>query len=102
MHHGTREVDGARVALCGKPANHRATGIPQTQCLGNLVEGLAHGVIDGGAQNLVVAPPAHVDQHGVTTRDQTRHKGRLEVRRLEEVGEKVPLKMVHRNEWQTR
>ena len=102
MHHGTREVDGARVALCGKPANHRATGIPQTQCLGNLVEGLAHGVVDGGAQNLVVAPSAHVDQHGVTAGDQACHEGRLQIRSLEEVGEKVPLKMVHRNERQAR
>ena len=102
VHHGAREVDGARVALGGKPADHRTSGIAQPQRLGHLVKGLAHGVVDGGAQDLVVAPAAHVGEQGVAAGDQACHEGGLEVRRLEEVGEKVPLEVMHRDERHAR
>ncbi len=102
VHHRARERDGARIALRRQLGDDRPSGIPQAECLGNLVEGLPHRVVDGGAEDYVVAPRAHVHQHGIAAADEARHERRLEVGRLEEVREEVPLEVVHRDERQPR
>ena len=96
VHHGAREVDGPLVALRRKPTDHGPAGVAQAQGLGHLVEGLAHGIVDRGTHDLIVAPVAHMDEHGVAARDEAGHEGRPQVGRLEEVGEQVPLEVVHR------
>ncbi len=93
-------MDGARVSAGSELADHGAAGVSQAERLGHLVEGLPHRVVDGGAENLVVAPRAHVHEHGVAAGDEARHEGRLQAGRLEEVGHEVALEVVHGNERQ--
>ena len=50
----------------------RPAGIRQAEQLRRLVERLAGGVVAGLAEDLVVAEPAHVDEHGVAAGDQQR------------------------------
>ena len=80
--------------------SHGAAGVAQAKGLCHLVEGLAHRVVDRSAEQDVVAPGAHVDEHGVPAGDDARHEGWLEVRGLEEVGHEVTLEVVHGNERQ--
>ena len=94
VEHRTRKADGLGVSLRGEPGDGRAAGISQPKRLGDLVERLADGVVDGGAEHLVAAPLTHVDEHGVAARDEARHKRRREVRRLEEVGKEVALEVM--------
>ena len=100
MHHRAREVDGLRVALSCKFADYRSAWIAQAQCLSNLVKGLAHGVVNGGAQNHVISPGTHVYQHGIAARDQACHKWRLQVRRLKQVGQQVTFQVMNGNKRQ--
>ena len=100
MHHRAREVDGLRVALSCKFADYRSAWIAQAQCLSNLVKGLAHGVVNSGAQNHVISPSTHVYQHSIATRDQAGHKRRLQVGRLKQVGQQVSFQVMHGNKWQ--
>ncbi len=81
-------------------ANDGAAGVSQPQGLGDLVEGLAHGIVDRLAQHLVAAPVPHVHEHRVATRDEARHEGRLEVGGLEQVGKEVALEVVDANKRQ--
>ena len=96
MHHRTGEVNSLPVAPRREPADHGTPRVAEAQRLGNLVKGLAHRVVDGGAKDLVVAPGAHMHKHRVATRDQARHEGRPEVGCLEEIGEQVAFKVVDR------
>ena len=98
VQHRAREVDGLRVARFGKAGDDGPAGITQAKGLGHLVEGLAHRVVECLAQDAIVAPVAHVHEHGVAARQQARHERRLEVGRLKEVGEEMPLEVVHAHE----
>ena len=89
MHHRTREVYGLRIALSCKFADDGAAWIAESKRLSNLVKGLAHGVVNGGAQDHVVSPGTHVYQHSIAARDQAGHKRRLQVGRLKQVGQQV-------------
>ena len=100
MHHRAREVDGLRIALSCKFADYGAARIAQTQRLSNLVKGLAHGVVNGGAQDHVISPGTHMYQHGIAARDQTCHKWRLQVRRFKQVSQQVAFQVMNGNKRQ--
>ena len=95
MHHGAGELDGLRVALGTLRRHHRAARVTQAECLGHLVERLAHRVVDGGAQHAVIAPAAHVHEHSVSAADQGNHRRRGEIGRTDLVGVHMALKVVH-------
>ena len=73
VHHGARELDGLRVALGALRRHHGAARVAQAERLGHLVERLAHRIVDGGAQHAVIAPAAHMHEHGVSAADQGNH-----------------------------
>ena len=100
MHHCAREMDGLRIALSCKFANHGATWIAEAKRLGNLIKGLAHGVVDGGAQDHIISPGTHVYKHSIATRDQAGHKRRLQVGRLKQVGQQVAFQVMDGNKRQ--
>ena len=100
VHHRTWEVNGTGVALCRKAADDRAARISQAQGLGNLVEGLAHGVVDRLAEHLIVSPGLHVHKHRVAAGDKGGHERRLQVGRLEEVCKEMAFEVVHGNDRQ--
>ena len=100
MHHCAREVDGLRIALSCKFADHGTTWIAEAKRLGNLVKCLTHCVVDGGAQDHVISPGAHMYQHSIAARDQTGHKWRLQVRRLKQVGQQVAFQVMNGNKRQ--
>ena len=100
MHHCAREVDGLRIALSCKFADYGTTWIAEAKRLGNLVKCLAHGVVDGGAQNHIISPGTHMYQHSIATRDQAGHKRRLQVGRLKQVGQQVTFQVMNGNKRQ--
>ena len=100
MHHCAREVHGLRVTLSCKFADYGTTWIAEAKCLGNLVKGLTHGVVDGGAQDHVISPGTYMYQHSIAARDQTGHKWRLQVGRLKQVGQQVAFQVMHGNKRQ--
>ena len=100
MHHCAREVYSLRIALSCKFADYGATWVAQAQRLSNLVKGLAHGVVNGGAQDHIISPGTHMYQHSIATRDQTGHKWRLQIRCLKQVGQQVTFQVMHGNKWQ--
>ena len=98
--HGPRQRNPRR-ALRRQPFQRRPAGPPQPQHLGNLVERLAHGVIDRGAQPAVAANPLHGhklamsagnQQQQIRKRRTARHQPR-QARR-----QRMRLQMVHRHE----
>ena len=102
MHHRAREGDGARIALRTVTRDHRPTGISQPERLRDLVERLAHRVVDGGAERFVVAPALHVDEHGVAARHE-RHHGRWgEIGTPDAIGVQVAFQVVYADERHVR
>ena len=98
MQHGPGERNGIRVALGGELRDDRAAGVAQAQRLCHLVEGLAHRVVDGGAEHAVVAPIGHVHEHGIAARNERHHGRRREIGPADLVGVQVSLQMVHDDE----
>ena len=95
--HGPRQrhargVAGARFALHLRPA-----GIGEAEQLRHLVEGLADGVVDGGAEPLVMADAEHRDDLGVAAGGEEQAIGK---RRGvgEPRGQRVRLEMVDRHQ----
>ncbi len=78
VHHRTREGNRVGIALGPESRDHRTARIPQAKRLRHLVEGLAHRIVDRRAEDLVIAPIAHVDEHGVAARHKRDHGGRRE------------------------
>jgi hypothetical protein len=60
------EGDGLGVALGGEAVEDRPARVAQTQECGDLVVGLADGVVDGGADQFDVEPVAEVVEGGVS------------------------------------
>ena len=98
MQHGPGERNGIRVALGGELRDDRAAGIPETQRLGHLVEGLAHRVVDRRAEHAIVAPVGHMHEQSVAPGHERDHRRRREIGPTDLVGVQVPFQMVHHDE----
>ena len=68
-----RQVDRRVVAGGGQPVDHRAAGITQPDQLGDLVVGLAGGVVAGAAEQPVLARLGHQVETGVPARHHQDH-----------------------------
>ena len=75
-----------------------AAGIAEAEQGGHLVEGLAGGVVEGLAEQAVLAPGRHVEQQGVPAAHQQRHERRREGRVFEGGREEVAFQVVHTDE----
>ena len=89
-----------RVAELGEAVDDRAAGIAQAQHLGALVEGFAHGVVDGLPQDFVLQGAVHLDDLRVAAGDQQAQvrEGRLVhglVRLPDEIRQDMALQVVH-------
>ena len=60
--HGPRQVEALRIAAAGLALDLRPARIAEAEELGDLVEGLADGVVDGRAEADVIADAAHRDE----------------------------------------
>ena len=72
--------------------------VAEAEVAGDLVEGLAGGVVDRGAEHLVAAVALHVHEQRVAARHEQHHERQLEVGLLEEGGVEVGLEVVHGDE----
>ena len=97
MHHGAGEINRLGIAVLGQTRNDGTARIPQPQRLGDLVEGLAHGIVQRLAQYLVIAPRADMHQHGMAARNQRKDKRRLQVGCCQQVGVQMAFQMVDGN-----
>ena len=98
MQHGARELDGRCVALRRIARDDRSARISEPQRFCHLVERLAHGIVYRRAQRDVVAPSAHMHEHGVAARHERNDSRRFEIRCADLVGIQMPLEMVHADE----
>ncbi len=99
--HRARQREPPRPAAGGGLLHGRPAGKAQPQELRGLVEGLAQGVVDGGAETLVAADAVHDQELGVPARDQQQKIGRAQA--LGEAdGERVRLQVVDRHQRQAR
>ena len=94
MQHRPRQREGRSPALLGQARQRRPAGIAEAEQLGALVEGLAGGIVDGLAQQRVVAHRLDAHQLRVPPRHEQRHE--REARRIgrEEGRQQMPLEMV--------
>ena len=98
MHHRARKRDGLRISVLRVPAQNGATGIPQFEGLGDLVERLAHGIVERAAQHLVVTPTPHMHEHGMPTAHEQCDERRLERGIDVTTRVEMSLEMVHADE----
>ena len=98
MHERARERDGLGVALRGEFGNDRASGVAQAKSLRHLIERLAHCVVDGGAHGFVIAPIAHVHEHGMAAAYKRHHHRRLHAGLGNAVRIQMALQVVHGDE----
>ena len=68
--HRTRQGEAFGVAPRRLPLDQGAAGKAQAQHLGCLVEGLADGIVDGGAETAIAPHPFDDQQLAMATRDQ--------------------------------
>ena len=73
--HGPRQVEALGIAAAGLALDLRPARIAEAEELGDLVEGLADGVVDGGAEADVIADAAHRDELRVPARDEEEQIG---------------------------
>src|SRR6201999_3387562 len=92
--------DRFRVAAFRLFLDQRAAGIAETEQARRLVEGLAGGVVEGLAEQLVALVVADRGEQGVAAGGDEAEEGRLERLRLEEVGGDVALQVVDRDQRQ--
>ncbi len=98
--HRDRHLERGRVALLGQLLQRRPARVAEPEQPRRLVEGLAGGVIEGLAQDLVAPVVPHPRQQGVPAAGDEAEEGRLERLRLEEVGGDVALQVVDRDQRQ--
>ena len=72
----TREIEALRIAPPRMLLHLRTAGIAQPQKLRHLVEGLAQGIVDGGAEAVVAAHPFNHLELGVAARNQQQKIGK--------------------------
>ncbi len=97
--HGPRQGEAGRIAVPGGPLHQRPAGVAQPQHLGDLVEGLSQGVVDGGAQPRVGADALHREKLAVPARHQQKQERKRHVVGQPR-GQRVPLQMVDGQERQ--
>ena len=95
--HGAREAVARRIALLGQGRHRGAAGIAEVQHLGGLVEGLAHGVVEGVAQHPVAADAGDLHQHRVPAGDQQGDEGKGGRIGLEHGRQQMAFHVVHRH-----
>ena len=71
----TREIEAPRIAGARLPFHLRAAGIAEAEELRHLVEGLAQGIVDGGAKAMVAADAVDDLELGVAAGDQQQKIG---------------------------
>ena len=98
VQHRPREGDGLRVALAGLAVDGRPARVTEAEEAGHLVERLAGCIVDGAADEPVLAVVAHLDDHRVPARHQQHHQRELQRRVFEERRVEVRLVMVHADE----
>ena len=87
-----------RVALDRDAVDGRAARVAEAEEAGHLVEGLAGGVVDRGAEHLVLAVALHVHEQRVAARHEQHHERQLEVGLLEQRRVEVGLEVVDGDE----
>ena len=92
--HRDRQLEGLGVAVGGEPFERRAARVAEAEQAGDLVEGLAGGVVEGAPEDLVAGVVADRRQHRVAAAGDQAEEGRLERVGLEEVGGDVALQVV--------
>ena len=93
---GNRIASGSPVD--GQPVDGRPAGVAEAEVAGDLVEGLAGGVVDGGAEHPVLAVALHEHDERVAARHQQHHERELEVGFVEERRVEVRLEVVDGDE----
>src|SRR6185312_11455622 len=92
--------EGFRVAALGLLLDQRTTWVAEAEQPGGLVEGLAGGVVERLAEDLVRVVVADRGEQGVPAGGDQAEEGRLERLRLEEVRGDVALEVVDRDQRQ--
>ena len=95
--HRPREGEPFGVAAAGGALDLRSAGIGQAEHLCHLVEGFAHGVVDGGAEPDIVADADHGDDLGVAAGGQEQAIGKRQ-RAGQPRRQRVGLEMVDRDQ----
>ena len=98
--HRQRQLEPLRVPLFGELLQRRPAGEAEPEQAGDLVEGLAGGVVERLAEHLVAAVVADAGEQRVAAAGEEAEEGRLERLRGEEVGGDVPLQVVDRDQRQ--
>ena len=96
---GAGQGKGAGVAAFRQLLEGRAAGIGQAERLGDLVEGLARRVVDGGAQPAAGAHPGDLQQLAMAARDQQQQEGIGDVGGQPR-GDRVALQVIDRHQRQ--
>ena len=98
MQHRPGEGDAVGIPLVAEPVDGRPARISQTHEAGHLVEGLARGVVEGGAQHPVAQAVLHQHEHGVATRHQGHHHRQFDAGLIEEERVEMGLEVVDGHE----
>src|SRR6202012_4924770 len=98
--HRARHLEGFRVSPFGLLLDQRAARVAEAEQARRLVEGLAGGVVEGLAEQLVALVVADRGEQGVAAGGDEAEERRLERLRLEEVGGDVALQVVDRDQRQ--
>ena len=94
---GRGQGEALGISLRGLALHMRPARIAQAQQLGDLVEGLADGVVDGGAEAHIVADAAHRDELRMAAGGEQQQIGEADAVG-EPRGERMGLEMVHRHQ----
>ena len=92
---GPGQLVGRRVALLGQARQAGTTRVRQAHELGRFIEGLACGIVNGFAQQLVAAHAVHPHQLRVPARDQQGDEGKFGRIGAQKRREQMALQMVH-------
>ena len=96
---GARQFVARGIAADRQLLQRRAAGVAQAQGFGDLVEGLAGRIVDGGADPAHIPDAAHLQDLAVPARDQQQQKGIGDLR-PQPRRDRVPLQMIDRHQGQ--
>src|SRR5690606_21651316 len=74
IEHRARELEAAWLALLGELRERGAAGVWQAKKLRGFVECFARGIVDGRADDLILAEPAHFGEQRVAARHEQREE----------------------------
>ena len=95
--HRPRETEPFNVPVLGAGGDRWAAGIAEAQHFADLVEGFAHGVVQGFAEHLVVPDAGHLHQLGVASGHQQGDEGQRWLVGLHQRREQMRLHVMHAN-----